>query len=368
MVLLGAGASAEAGVPTSFAMTRKIIRHVCGQRQWLPTDRMLRFVCETLIACDVSRGEDHEDLDVERVFTAVDLLSRRRDIEVAPFVASWRQPLDELDQMTPYDDEPGYGRVCQTLAFQMLEALVASLVTTEEGIQYLRPLVAAGRRRPGISIATLNYDLSIELACKSARVPVYTGLASWASDGRWRWPRRGVRLLKLHGSMDWTWHEDEGRDVNRMPPRQVLLSDPGDPEVFVRDRALLFGYRGKLRADGPFLSLLAQFETQLAVSGRLVIIGYSFRDDHINEILRRWINDDVHREVVIVDPQFPDHERVMTVDSSENPFRDDLYISLHPDGYRRPGDRHSADLFAARMTVIRKPASEAIREIFAVHR
>jgi hypothetical protein len=362
IVLLGAGASAEAGVPTSFAMTRKVIHHVCGRRQTLPTDRLLRFICESLIADDDSRGEDHEDLDLERVFTAVELLSRRRDLDVAPF-ATWRSPLDELDPMAAFD-ESGYSRVGRALAFQMMEALVASL-TTEDSVQYLIPLVTAGRRRRGITIATLNYDLSIELACALGRVPVDTGLESWAAEGCWRWPTRGVRLLKLHGSMDWAWQQDDTTDVNQMPPRQVLLRDPDDPEVLEIDRALLFGHgNAKLRADGPFLPLLAQFESQLAAANRLVIIGYSFRDTHINEILRRWVNHDLQRNVIIIDPHFPDHDEIMESDPLLNLFRDDLYISLHPDAYRHPGDRTGADLFDLRVTVIRKPASEGIRDLF----
>ncbi len=364
MVLLGAGASAEAGVPMSFAMTRKVIRHVCGRRQMLPTDRLLRFICESLIANDDLRGEDHEDLDLERVFTAVELLSRRQDLDVAPFISTWRSPLDELDPM-PAFDESGYSRVGRVLAFQMMEALVASLITTEDSVRYLIPLVTAGRRRRGITIATLNYDLSIELTCVLGRVPVDTGLESWAAEGCWRWPTRGVRLLKLHGSMDWAWQQDDTTDVNQMPPRQVLLRDPDDPEVLEIDRALLFGHgNAKLRADGPFLPLLTQFESQLAAASRLVVIGYSFRDTHINEIIRRWVNDDLLRDVIIVDPYFPDHDEIMESDPLLNMFRDDLYISLHPDAYRRPGDRDGPDLFDRRVVVIRKQASEGIQEIF----
>jgi hypothetical protein len=54
----------------------------------------------------------------------------------------------------------------------------------------------------------------------------------------------------------------------------------------------------------------------------------------------------------------------MESDPLLNLFRDELYISLHPDAYRRPGDRDSADLFDVRVMVIRKPASEGIRELF----
>ena len=68
--------------------------------------------------------------------------------------------------------------------------------------------------------------------------------------------------------------------------------------------AVIFGQRGKLRAEGPFLSLLAEFERQLSNAGRLVVIGYSFRDDHVNEIIRRWTADDIARQITVVDPDW----------------------------------------------------------------
>lgn len=55
------------------------------------------------------------------------------------------------------------------------------------------------------------------------------------------------------------------------------------------DPALVFGHGAKLRADSPFLSLSAESESRLAGATRLAIVGYSFRDDHVNDVIRRWI-------------------------------------------------------------------------------
>jgi hypothetical protein len=64
--------------------------------------------------------------------------------------------------------------------------------------------------------------------------------------------------------------------------------------------AVVFGRREKIRAAGPFISLLAEFERRLRAASRLAVIGYSFRDDHINEIIRRWINNGVEHRLFVL--------------------------------------------------------------------
>lgn len=69
--------------------------------------------------------------------------------------------------------------------------------------------------------------------------------------------------------------------------------------------AVVFGAQGKLRASGPFLDLLAEFRKALGSTDRLVIVGYSFRDDHINETIRKWIRGSTTRGIVVLDPETP---------------------------------------------------------------
>jgi hypothetical protein len=97
-----------------------------------------------------------------------------------------------------------------------------------------------------------------------------------------------------------------------------------------------------LVASGPFLSLLLEFERLLESATRLIIIGYSFRDDHVNEVIRRWLADDASRTITIVDPSLrPDDAhgginvrgtvvtRVTRTDGRQD-FRQDLLRWLNP--------------------------------------
>jgi hypothetical protein len=86
-----------------------------------------------------------------------------------------------------------------------------------------------------------------------------------------------------------------------------------------RESAIVFGGRGKLRAEGPYLSLLAELEMVMTRVERLVIVGYSFRDDHVNEVIRRWTTERDSNRIVVIDPRFPEHPS-----PAGNDFRDEL--------------------------------------------
>ncbi|OWY59604.1 hypothetical protein B7486_73675, partial [cyanobacterium TDX16] len=90
-----------------------------------------------------------------------------------------------------------------------------------------------------------------------------------------------VRVLHLHGAAEW----------------QLLSRTPGSatPEAVVNplvgsdyEPAIVIGSGSKLRYYGPFLGLLQAFQEALGRSDVLITVGYSFRDPHINYLIREW--------------------------------------------------------------------------------
>lgn len=360
------------------AMTERLVKRIADSR-WDEGASALHFVCGSLLQYDAARGRSpYEGLDVERVFAAVGLLAERQSLEVSPFVASWHPAVDLWDQrrseVPPFwDQEFGRalgrggrfsdagkaiaglvdkvmsgsptGEVYARLAERMLSELKELLITTERDVAYLTPLAAIARERTALTIATLNYDLSVEQCARTAGVPCTTGIESWVRDGRWGSPVGGIQLLKLHGSLDWAWEKvyEEGH-----LPRKVVrvvadpLEDQGHP-------AVVFGQRGKLRAEGPFLSLLAEFETAMADAEQLVVVGYSFRDDHVNELIRRWSAEDIRRTMLVVDPNWP-----TSFDHTPQDFRWELESHLVPFG------TEGTSPFQPRLEIWTMPCSEAL--------
>lgn len=334
MFLLGAGASAEAGVPLATQLTALLTERVNDDtddtfgRRFGSIVRALNFVLAALLAHDARNGANPMVLpDIERVVSAVSLLSSRDDLEVAPFILNWDQSVDALELRAtpppafigrklasailrtrngkPDPDIGGIERVIKSavssvtsqrrddvfgeLHKELVYKLVRELELDPQLVDYLQPLVRSSHHPAPPDIATLNYDLSVETAAAAAGIACSTGVDHWAETGLLEWPDSGVRLMKLHGSVDWGL-DDNGRFTTDVPARAN------------RSAALIFGQREKLRAPGPFLQLLETFRSSLYRHSALVVIGYSFRDSHVNELLHQWMTTGAARRIVLVDP------------------------------------------------------------------
>jgi hypothetical protein len=343
-LLLGAGASADAGLPTTREMTRRAIAELQGaSRSSGEVLRALYYVCGAIIGFDSARGVDpYEDVDIERLVSAVDLLATREQHEIAPFV-SWDPALERLGRhgRSAFFDQDfnrallGQGsvehvitnlveeiagtsdsrRALEELRTQLTKALVSILSIGDSSVlEYLHPILDLAARQGSLAVATLNYDTAIEMACRDAEVECCLGITEWSGGGEpLHWTEDGLNLIKLHGSIDWTWQPAAVApppvgQQSRQIFRQRRLQVGGIPEANnpYQEPALVFGQRGKLRAEGPFLELLLAFGRLLNQADELICVGYSFRDEHVNEYLRRWLGRDEMRKVTVIDyPAWP---------------------------------------------------------------
>ena len=141
------------------------------------------------------------------------------------------------------------------------------------------------QRRP-LDVFSLNYDTAIEATLDVMRANYVDGFRG--SNRAWFDPSTfddaeqsaGIRLYKLHGSINWL-REPSGH-VRRAVVRDV--KDLKDEPVLVypsEQKYLQTQY-------GIYESMLGRFRTRLrgnVVNARLVTMGYSFNDEHINEAI-----------------------------------------------------------------------------------
>ena len=99
--------------------------------------------------------------------------------------------------------------------------------------------------------------------------------------------------------------EDEPRMI-RIQSGEKWAANRGLDDRSLQPLGLVFGLRGKLRPDGPFLAMLVEFWNWLLAAERLVVVGYSFRDEHINKLIEDWIGVRKGCVVEIVDPCVPE--------------------------------------------------------------
>lgn len=338
LILLGAGASSEAGIPTSTQMTNFIVENVRSNTQahYNGSSDAINYIIGQIIGHGTSNKQNYNDpVDVEQLFTAVKLLSERNDLEIAPFVESWKPGVRAFDRKRLASFfASDFTRALMSGNSVQLENLLKEVIQAETGmiggdvyknllgymmialrevvniedvsvIGYLKPIVDIAKKQKQLTVATVNYDRSIELICEKEDIPFSTGIESFSERGKLNPPQSGIYFLKIHGSIDWSFNISHPQNRPGSALRQTIVdisNNPlGDPQL----PGIIFGRREKLRAQGPFLELLAEFDRELTTANKLVVVGYSFRDDHINELIRKWINIDDEHCISVIDPDFP---------------------------------------------------------------
>jgi hypothetical protein len=140
------------------------------------------------------------------------------------------------------------------------------------------------RRSPFTEIFTTNYDVLIEQALESGRVPYFDGFVGSSrpffdqrsiEDGEI--PSRWSRLWKLHGSINWR--------INKKT-KAVFRSENGEDgdELLIHPSHLKYDESRRM----PYFVMIDRLRSFLRHSERpvaLILSGYSFGDEHINEAI-----------------------------------------------------------------------------------
>jgi len=152
----------------------------------------------------------------------------------------------------------------------------------------------ADRKYP-LEIFTTNYDYLFELALEYKNVPFYDGFTgsfqpffnSESIDDLNFLPNQ-VKLWKIHGSLG--WHFDE-------PTKKVWRKDSDDEDILIYPSTLKYNDSKKqpYTALGDRLtSFLKQPDTVL------IICGYSFGDEHINERITTALSSNTSSHVYVL--------------------------------------------------------------------
>lgn len=354
IVLLGAGASRDAGAPLTSDLAAILVRKMNQEPRTRPEVQALNFVYSAMIG---HQGEDGSDplraVNIETLISAVRLLQARESHEVAPFVSAWKPGAlgfgrpsrssamngraiqaavnKAMDSRFPNGDELArlIERIAQDAArpredsvFKSLESAlligIRSELTDLSSVDYLLPLGDLAKAQPGgLDIVTLNYDRTIEMMAARASVELDSGIERWTPGVPFSFERKDgrINLYKLHGSVDWELIDERPNLRAVRPPKIEVTHDRAESAEF--DPAappyrrpglpwIVVGDREKLATDGPTLDLLHAASEAFAGATSLVVVGYSFADAHINSMVRNWMAADAIRTMTVVDPDWPE--------------------------------------------------------------
>ncbi len=169
-------------------------------------------------------------------------------------------------------------KICQ-LIHQVADK---SLPNAETPYHRIAAWVDAVRRENPIEVFTTNYDLLMEQAFEDSHVPYFDGFAGVRKpffDLRAMeedmLPPRWARLWKLHGSVN--WYQVTTKGVFR-----GTSNDDGGSKRVIHPSYLKYQESRRM----PYLAMIDRLRAFLKKpTATLILCGYSFRDEHINEVI-----------------------------------------------------------------------------------
>jgi hypothetical protein len=305
--LLGAGASVEAGLPSSDEITRTLVEYGshCPDPESTVIENLLRYVQVRIADYLEVRASD---VNFEYVLGVLVELCSRQQYAVAPLLGVGDDLVQRLERRIPLSD-----------VVDRLYEVLRELLTLRRSVTYLNPIVDFSRLGRPFDVFTLNYDLALETALDDVGIPYTVGfkdrggaqLAVWAPDEFER-SEYAVRLFKLHGSLDWGQYfvyspprpnDQATGDVIRHAerylahyPELVRFSPWASGRVLPPDRqnsmvsVMNFGTRKEvLYASRQYTTLFGHFLASLARASICVVAGYSFRDERVNRLVEEAV-------------------------------------------------------------------------------
>lgn len=189
----------------------------------------------------------------------------------------------EIDGLTSTQAALLDSAVCQTI----VKALEVKANTDLTAVDFLAAWAGSATYHLPVELFTVNYDLLLETALERRKIPYFDGFVgalragfhtelveATAGKDQECVPAFFVRLWKLHGSVNWLW-EDKAIVRLGTPVSQDLAAAiyPSDAKYDESRRV-------------PFVVLQDRFRRALQEPESLVIVaGYSFGDDHLNEMI-----------------------------------------------------------------------------------
>lgn len=337
IVFLGSGVSRTTGLPGVEGMMGAILRKGWSRHTdylfypYSPdphelmvedpassVQRFLRHVTALADAVHASRGL--EQVNYEDLFSLLKQIVEHeqgaaQNSALEPYVATLRNQVGEFPIHQAHAD--GHASPLAALAEMGIDLIQCavhwSLSTSKPPIGL--DLVEDITRKVPATIVTLNHDLLIERVLENAGVKYRDGFGD--RDGDFRWfeeqrlaPEDSVRLIKLHGSINW-YEMSDPKNRDRGTKTAILAGE--DPWHHENREGIRFdnwsgtplfltGVGNKVAAynSGIYAEMMFRFHEALKSTDSIVMSGYGWGDKGINVRLIDWLLDSEKRRLFLL--------------------------------------------------------------------
>ena len=267
----GAGTSCALGVPNIAALTVSV-------EDSLDKATKLDFI---KVKDDLSSTNPEKDINIE------DILNQVRQIRSITGERGDKKYLDISGESAIHLDND----ICKKI-YSIIDKseAVADLSNTKKFLAWLNMQNKDFTKE----LFTTNYDLIIEKSLEEIRAPYFDGFVGSYEPFFWQesieqfveksdLTQNWIRLWKIHGSLNWFWKEN-GSTASHSIVRGSKISDIEN----INNELVIYPSKEKYDSSKkqPFVAYFDRLKSTL-LNGELFFVfsGYSFSDQHINEII-----------------------------------------------------------------------------------
>ena len=307
--LMGSGCSSfvkdgqELGIPTMRPLAEEF-RDLPGDSEYVESAQI--DALKDMLGIDLKHPDFHENLErmMEVLMTAHRFCTASGRTEIHDALADVEDTVTGIKRFIL--------RKCTLGRFAEGDDTVVSL--------YRRFYQSLATRSRGLAppwVFTTNYDLFNERAMDRSGIPYSNGFSGTVerrfnpstyrralaeqldiSSRRWAAVDGYVHLCKLHGSVNWTEEE-----TGLFPIRESAAKlDPS------QDRVMIYPTPSKQTASfgSPYSDMFREFQRQVVQDQSvLIVMGFSFGDEHINNIIFQGLTLPGFRLIAFLDPDDP---------------------------------------------------------------
>ncbi|MGI0088360.1 MAG: SIR2 family protein [Nitrosotalea sp.] len=298
ILLLGAGFSQPAGIPTITKMTEDFFQNPAKalkeNEKNTVSEFLISFGADRIkILDDVTRSNFHQS-DLEYMLTLLRELEDEQDFKY------FESRYPALIQLFGASEIPFQGKLGLIKWYRtILQNYVRNACENISSIQYLYGLDGLIQTEP-LSVFTLNYDGIIENFCEQQHIKYQDGFNPQWTPEVFQEKNTKINLFKLHGSLYWV--RSKNGKVVRIPIQGIDMSSMRYIDGSPISEMMLYPEIQKDKELEVYTWLNRRFKDELNRSDLCIIIGYSFRDRDVKNSILESLNSNPNLWLIIVNP------------------------------------------------------------------
>jgi hypothetical protein len=326
--LLGAGASYNANCKMSRAMLDALKKEIVkdNTETFQSTQKeALKFLLSCLYYHNSWRSFETNykftfEPNIEELALLIRRIKNRENFLPYPITGNWADKLNALENEFKTTDHSGKS-LFESLDIKLKQELLPLWLQFDSNkLDFLDPLKEMLEEYSSdefnMELFTLNNDLVIETYFANHNILPWRGF----NNNDWRGMKYKdtkevfdkINLYKLHGSLDWVRLE-----TGEVKLKSYCTEEELEIIDIKHDPYVIFGHGAKTFSVDPFFSLIHNFRELLEERNYIFVVGYSFFDPYINNLLLEAVNRG-SKKLVIVNPSF-------------GPKSEDYYSEQHGD-------------------------------------